>query len=1128
MRFARILLSALAALAPLAAAACPAPPAGVPFTVAAQAESGQPLPLRWSDPWPAARDCVGATWLILAMPERVRFAGEGFFALAPGERAPFGIGFGQERMRAVIPLHIAPEGTLDILPWLIGPFALDWALVHVPVAEGEGGAPQVHAGGGMTLDVRPGPPEVVVQDPFDTALPEEVILSNSGEFLLEVFDGHYRARDAGTGALLHAGEGVRPNFSPTGRFVHAFPEPLRHDPDPAELSFYADLSVVDLFAGAEVLRIATGGMAQRGDFITTLHWSPGDSYLLILNEGEGALEFWPALLDRPRFKGYYGCGACSAEVDGKAVIEAENAFVALGSMWGVDRVSLLVPWSAEGAITASHGLDSPHGLLVPPRLRRPGAFASAADEDAWRHPEFDLLGRPRTSHAGSWRFLEGMKGQAEPLDYAMVVHRRLAAGEPHAEPVDAAGIRSRGATAIGAAAAVRRSDRAFRRLADLGLVAEAAPAMARDPLPIVTEEADGWFPRDTDDPYYTIDPAAPGLARGLILPAEAEAMRALWPEIFAGVGLCIVGPANAAEAATLRHRGAAVVLFHYHCRTGTGSEPEGALLMLRAEGAAAHWQLLVASPDWDPAWGPAPEPHDEGAAEAFDDSRAVAVLPAGSVAAHAPLAVARLTEDLVVLAGLDGAGVVFDVSRVAPAGRLAGLTAPAQIEVIAPLRQGGIIQVNADGRFFVHDPASDAEVPGGQAAGAAAEGAGQGGGPLLSGLHVDDEIVVFDRALNFEATPEGARYVQVRFPGDRHLHALDQLGAAYRAEGVVAAALAGAPLPAPPTPALPPRLADIALEGGTLRASVQADGGLAHVALFRDGVEVARQALSGTAAEVAFALPALPETRGFALRATDAQGLVSRAAAIPWQPAGPARGRLFVLAVGTDRYDDPGIGRLGFAVADAEAFAGALSDGASGYYAAVTAEVIADSRDLAGDVPARLAALTEGMTAEDTLFLHIAGHGFTDASGALRLADRATRLGDLAGTALAFDALAAALAEVPGRVVVFLDACHSGAAGAGTNDDAVAALLAEGRPLAVLAASKGRQESFEAARLGGGAFTAAMVRALADPATDLDGNGTVELAELYAAVKRDVVLATDGEQTPWIARSGFVGEVPLF
>jgi uncharacterized caspase-like protein len=168
------------------------------------------------------------------------------------------------------------------------------------------------------------------------------------------------------------------------------------------------------------------------------------------------------------------------------------------------------------------------------------------------------------------------------------------------------------------------------------------------------------------------------------------------------------------------------------------------------------------------------------------------------------------------------------------------------------------------------------------------------------------------------------------------------------------------------------------------------------------------------------------------------------------------------------------------------------------------------------------------MAAEDTLMLLIAGHGFVDAAGALRLADRSTRLDDLAGSALAFDDLAGMLAALPGRVVVFLDACHSGAAGAGTNDDAVAALLAEGRAVAVVAASKGRQPSFEAPGFGGGAFTAALIRALTGPGGDLDGNGTVELSELYSRVKREVVLATEGEQTPWIARSGFVGEVPLF
>jgi hypothetical protein len=52
--------------------------------------------------------------------------------------------------------------------------------------------------------------------------------------------------------------------------------------------------------------------------------------------------------------------------------------------------------------------------------------------------------------------------------------------------------------------------------------------------------------------------------------------------------------------------------------------------------------------------------------------------------------------------------------------------------------------------------------------------------------------------------------------------------------------------------------------------------------------------------------------------------------------------------------------------------------------------------------------------------------------------------------------------------------------------------------------------------------------ALTSADTDTDGNGTVELAELFAAAKREVVAATDGRQTPWLARSRFVGEVPLF
>jgi hypothetical protein len=51
--------------------------------------------------------------------------------------------------------------------------------------------------------------------------------------------------------------------------------------------------------------------------------------------------------------------------------------------------------------------------------------------------------------------------------------------------------------------------------------------------------------------------------------------------------------------------------------------------------------------------------------------------------------------------------------------------------------------------------------------------------------------------------------------------------------------------------------------------------------------------------------------------------------------------------------------------------------------------------------------------------------------------------------------------------------------------------------------------------------------ARADPGIDRDGSGELELDELYLALKRRVVEATGGRQTPWIARSQSVGKAPL-
>jgi Caspase domain len=124
------------------------------------------------------------------------------------------------------------------------------------------------------------------------------------------------------------------------------------------------------------------------------------------------------------------------------------------------------------------------------------------------------------------------------------------------------------------------------------------------------------------------------------------------------------------------------------------------------------------------------------------------------------------------------------------------------------------------------------------------------------------------------------------------------------------------------------------------------------------------------------------------------------------------------------------------------------------------------------------------------------------------------------------------LARFQGRVIVVIDACHSGQTEReqATNDQAVASLAAATAPMVVLAASKGRQFSEEMPGTGGGMFTQTFARLLGRDrrSADSNGDGVLEISEIYRRLKQAVVGATDGRQTPWLVRRNIVGDAPLF
>ena len=151
-------------------------------------------------------------------------------------------------------------------------------------------------------------------------------------------------------------------------------------------------------------------------------------------------------------------------------------------------------------------------------------------------------------------------------------------------------------------------------------------------------------------------------------------------------------------------------------------------------------------------------------------------------------------------------------------------------------------------------------------------------------------------------------------------------------------------------------------------------------------------------------------------------------------------------------------------------------------------------------------------------------------------------------TAIQWSQLVARLDQLSGRVLVMLDACHAGHITRDRvvpNAELAAKLSRSSRAgVVVFAASKGRQSSFELgtgkskgitrvhlatppppldSAEGHGIFTDVIVRALADPASDGDGDGALELDELVGAVTRGVAELTEGAQTPWLARREVFG-----
>ncbi len=237
----------------------------------------------------------------------------------------------------------------------------------------------------------------------------------------------------------------------------------------------------------------------------------------------------------------------------------------------------------------------------------------------------------------------------------------------------------------------------------------------------------------------------------------------------------------------------------------------------------------------------------------------------------------------------------------------------------------------------------------------------------------------------------------------------------------------------------------------------------------------------------------------------------------------PARlPKLYILALGINRYADPAIQPLSFAVADAGAVLQVLQQRCRGLYEVGRAVLLTESRatpEVWRSCLDEITAMLRGRAKpDDLLVLFFAGHGVLDAeSGVYYFVGHDFKIADLlerryAGCISWRDFHS--LADIPCRKLVLLDSCHSGAIQPLRSRNLQAAIRTlEDDVIFTLTASTGNQRSAENKVWQHGVFTKCLIEGLAGQAA-ASGERFITLNELAGYVERSVPQLTEGMQNP--------------
>ena len=173
------------------------------------------------------------------------------------------------------------------------------------------------------------------------------------------------------------------------------------------------------------------------------------------------------------------------------------------------------------------------------------------------------------------------------------------------------------------------------------------------------------------------------------------------------------------------------------------------------------------------------------------------------------------------------------------------------------------------------------------------------------------------------------------------------------------------------------------------------------------------------------------------------------------------------------------------------------------------------------------------MTGKDVAVLFFAGHGMNDSTGMFYFLPVDADLEKLKRTGISQSDITSTVTGIAGKVLVFMDACHSGnlmskvkRRGVVVVSSVINELASAENGAVVFSSATGRQYALENMEWGNGAFTKAVVEGIGGKA-DYTSTGRITLNMLDLYVSERVKELTQGRQTPTTVKPPNVPDFPV-